>query len=472
MNAKPSVSLAALGRAVGILSGLLLALSATIARGQEATQGELIGFTSLVSLNRAPKYLARAIKEKEVLAKFLTFAPGYPKVLTEADFSELREGEQIVALGICPVAEDKSQRALLEAFYPDAIVREIRRPLSRFSCPSLVGGWEVKGSGTVNAESMKLSGALLAHKSAGSKGGEELLLALYLRRSRAELADSKEIAFPAGCTATISEETLSKDNEAIRLEKTCSGTAGPAREILRFAVVDGRIAPAPGLGQTQDVRAVVWDLADTDEGAKAALARWEREKAALPKELLELPAGYPKVAKSDEYPGLPAGKRVVLIGVCPADRVAGPMDVLTALQAKVTAEKVTLSKGEPECPKVGRAMSVAQVERARVGTYELTVMWAENQDEKMLVAYLRDATGALVDRRDEGTITFTQVKKLSVFKKKEAGRDEVKGIQASMTWSMSEEGELTLQDRTITYTVSDGKIVAAEKMGPKRKRWE
>lgn len=68
---------------------------------------------------------------------------------------------------------------------------------------------------------------------------------------------------------------------------------------------------------------------ETGDRARAKLARWDQKRETVDG-YAPLSEGYPKVVKSDDYPGLPPGKYYLLFGVCANNKGA---ELASALQA-------------------------------------------------------------------------------------------------------------------------------------------
>jgi hypothetical protein len=96
--------------------------------------------------------------------------------------------------------------------------------------------------------------------------------------------------------------------------------------------------------------AVIWSGAKTADEAKGQLAAWAKDEGTW-SQRLRLQAGYPKLVKSDELPGLNKGFHVVLLGICNAEQVRPRTRAIKELYAKTYWRPLSTPQAEA-CPEL------------------------------------------------------------------------------------------------------------------------
>jgi hypothetical protein len=404
------------------------------------------------------------------LGTVVRLSPGYPKVVTHAEYPEIKPGRYVVVLGVC--ASDRAGELVeqLEAPAMGGWPEPVRVSSGALPCPEKLGGWTFQKNGRVGVD---VSGRYLVSSSYlrnPGTGTSQALVHLYLHDST-KLIGAREVVLPPGCTADVS-----KDADVIRVEKTCTAEGQKPKGVLRYTVVDGAIADAPDASVLTDLRALVWASTGSEGEAKEAISQWERERVALG-DLVTLPPGYPRVVGAEEYAGLPAGKRSVLLAVCPESRYATAALALGAF-GHIQDVAVKASGGEPGCPKTNTDQWRAWSKVVRAGGLELTLALhvTRTAGPWELRVYLRDQAGALVEWRREDERTVERHNRggacYAVPAEPAAGKTRVTmileceevlpdGMQGGPTWRQE-----------FTYSIQDGKIAVQEKVGeskPNRK---
>ena len=163
------------------------------------------------------------------------------------------------------------------------------------------------------------------------------------------------------------------------------------------------------VAKRKSVEAIVWAQDKTGQKAQAALESWEKEVAAM-KDLGKFSPGFPKVIDHKNKPGLPEGKKSLLLGYCANGRAANVVKYFKgALPGlawyRVPAEGLALACPAETNP-YGDASLVSR--KANIGKDELSVVAfiAESPTEKepsgskskflSIQAFLRDKAGHLV----------------------------------------------------------------------------
>lgn len=121
-----------------VLAISLLLLAAAPDAGSAATPESPGGVVAIIwgggkDAVAANESLARWEAEKRLLGDLVTFAPGYPKVLSSATVPGLNPGFDIVLLGFCPRDEGRSERAYIQALYPFTYEKPVKGVES--ACP-------------------------------------------------------------------------------------------------------------------------------------------------------------------------------------------------------------------------------------------------------------------------------------------------------------------------------------------------
>lgn len=97
--------------------------------------------------------LAHLDAQKKELATFMTFAPGYPKVVASADVQGMKPGFHVVILGVCPQGA-AAELAIVKAFSGAAYAREVSVPAA---CPTLIGKANVVASRSTKKDDLVLT---------------------------------------------------------------------------------------------------------------------------------------------------------------------------------------------------------------------------------------------------------------------------------------------------------------------------
>lgn len=132
------------------------------------------------------------------------------------------------------------------------------------------------------------------------------------------------------------------------------------------------------------------------------MTAWNTEKKVLAG-LVALGPGYPKIVRSDGFPGLKPGFHVVALGVCAPGELEKPLRALQGLRREVYAREVTLPAAEATCPRGEQGFEALELERVTRGDRELSLIGflASKSDKTPLPwAYrilLRDGKGTLLD---------------------------------------------------------------------------
>jgi hypothetical protein len=151
---------------------------------------------------------------------------------------------------------------------------------------------------------------------------------------------------------------------------------------------------------------IIWGGGKTPEEASKALERFQAEREGL-EAILTPGEGYPRVVASDTLPGLNPGFHVVVLGACTPEQAKEPLESLQAFKAGVYARAVKMALGTGSCPKLEYNLVSADLVRLTQKPFELTAasfMTAASSTSArtavpwLVRVYLRDASGALVDR--------------------------------------------------------------------------
>jgi hypothetical protein len=418
----------------------------------------------------ATEVLQRWSQVGALLRNVLQPSAGYPKVVTQRDYPEIEPGRHLVILGVCPLP------------LADAIVKQIRMPMlsgrtfevrarGPRSCPTQANGWSFGAGGWVLA---KLGDQGLAggryDRTAPQTGTQQSMLLLYLRDELMKLASTEELVFPAGCTASVTE-----DADAIRIEKTCTTPGEPPKEVLRYTAANGKIVRAPDASAMKDLRALVWISGKTEAAAREAIPRWEREKAALA-DLVTLAPGYPRVVRAEDHAGLAPGAHHVLLGLCPGKRLEqeGGWEVLQAFDPNLKLVPVQVRAGEPACPVASPKAQLAWRKHVRSGAHDLTAATFGDAGTWDLRVFLRGPGGALLEWKREDALTAEQHKDGGQCRSVPQAFDSTDEIEVS--FSCLDLGPDDLLDprrawtQEFTYSVHAGKLSVKMRVDPPKPR--
>jgi hypothetical protein len=372
-------------KSTAALVALLLAMP-TVVHGQNGPVA--IGWQSRRdTAAAATATLADFERERRALSSVLAVPGGYPRIMTSRELPRLKKGQHAIVLGVCQAdAVDSPLRILLSAGL--SVWTTDATPNAAIACPAPVQGWARQGTREVTlTDGASVIGSAYAREAAS---GARTLVQLFLWSRSGKLQDSRELPLDAGCTAA-----LSTDQGVLYVDATC-----PGKPVQRtsWTSVGGQLGPAPGLSARKDVQIVIWGGGRTDAEAQAALEQWNREKDAV-SGVLDLPAGFPRIVSSDDFPGLNPGYKIVALGLCPAERLAQPLPLVKAFQPGAYVKTVTAS-GDVSCPKLAGALVLDQTEQLQQQGRTFTVAKLSPPPTSMpwtLRAWLRDAKGRLLD---------------------------------------------------------------------------
>lgn len=183
----------------------------------------------------AHESLARWEAEKRLLGDVITFAPGFPKIVSSATVPGLNPGFEIVLLGFCPRDEGRIERAYLKALFPSTYEKPVKGVES--ACPVWSNPKEhaIELQRTVKGEGFTLSVVVLEPEppdysmlpptpvpvrwlSVVARDGAGALLGVYSLRD-----DYSSIATrPVGCDTAVK----SARKGTVVLERNCIATSG------------------------------------------------------------------------------------------------------------------------------------------------------------------------------------------------------------------------------------------------------
>jgi hypothetical protein len=166
--------------------------------------------------------------------------------------------------------------------------------------------------------------------------------------------------------------------------------------------------------------AIVWNVDETGDKAKATLGAWDKEKDAV-NALLKLSPGFPRLMDDKDRAGLPAGKKQLVFGFCPNLQAKQLLEVLDTALPGADWYRVDGRGVSPSCPATDKEWQISDKARKRVGKLELSTLVLESKfhvrsnDQPSsppvtyIYAYLRDSSGRLVDFKslDARLETFT-----------------------------------------------------------------
>jgi hypothetical protein len=186
----------------------------------------------------AHESLARWEAEKRLLGELVTFAPGFPKMVSSTTVPGLNPGFHIVLLGFCSREEGQSERAYLQALYPFTYEKPVKDVES--ACPVWVEPSKeraVESRRTVKGVRFTLSVVVLARPelpdigevppegvparwlSVVARDGAGALLGVYsLKDQRYYFGGDRTV----GCETAV--KSVRKD--VVVLERHCTGSSG------------------------------------------------------------------------------------------------------------------------------------------------------------------------------------------------------------------------------------------------------
>jgi|GEM_PF-2265375 len=185
----------------------------------------------------AHESLAQWEAEKRLLGDLVTFAPGFPKIVSSATVPGLNPGFEIVLLGFCPRDEGQDERAYIKALYPSTYEKPVTGGES--ACPTWVDqkSKAVKPQRTVKGKGLTLSVVGLAMPeepeaadltptpvpvrwlSVVARDGAGALLGVYSKKD--------EYSYVGGSRAVgCRTEVKSARKDTVVLERTCNGSSG------------------------------------------------------------------------------------------------------------------------------------------------------------------------------------------------------------------------------------------------------
>lgn len=415
----------------------------------------LIAWGAYGTAPQVKEHLDQWAKESAALADVLTLAPGYPRIASHEEFPELDAGRYVVLLGACPRRELDDPVNALTALSLEAFTLRTKVRVDP-ACPKFSSNWQHRESIRSPRERERFS-ATRYERTEPDTGATRTLVHLYLRDSRHVLVDTQAHLLDPGCTAS-----LALDGEDIRVERTCA--AGHPSDPLQFTVAGGKIVKAGGLDQVADLQAVVLAAPTTDAEAHDLLARWEHEQA-FAGGLVALPAGFPRIVAPEDYSGLPAGTKPVLLALCPASRLGKPLEILKALNPHVQAFKVTARSGLPACPEPGTPPRMVQTVKAGNNELTLAIFAAEGDSAPWLLRLaLRDPAGMLLDARLEDRTSAARSLQVGAscpslpVVRKDPGRSSIRVDHACQLAVAETQSEIPF-DVHVVYTAKGDRIV-------------
>lgn len=128
-----------------VLALSLLLLAAVPDGGSPPPPQSSFGFVAIVwgggkDTPAAYESLAKWDADKRLLGDRVTFAEGFPKIVSSATVTGLNPGFEIVVLGYCGRDEGKSERAYIKALYPSTYEKPVTGVKN--TCPTWAGGQE------------------------------------------------------------------------------------------------------------------------------------------------------------------------------------------------------------------------------------------------------------------------------------------------------------------------------------------
>jgi hypothetical protein len=431
----------------------------------------LVVLKGVDSADEAAAVMQRWARVSSLIGKVLQVPAGYPRTVTRSEFPEIKQGRQLVILGVCPADRAQSIVRQLEVPLSSGFVQEVGLK-GALACPKPVDGWSfVEGSWVSVKAGVNDLDSDRYERTDPQTGAQQTLVHLYQRDASMDLVGSQELTFAAGCTTSVTG-----DASAIRIEKTCTASGEPPKEVLRFTIANGKIAQALDASTMKDLRALVWVSGKTEEAARDAIARWDREKIAVA-DLVSLAPGFPKVARAEDYPGLTPGTHAVLLGLCPASRLEqeGGWKVLQAFDPNARLVSVKARAGEPACPAASDKGTVAWSKRLRSGAHDLTVTTFVNSARIWdLRVFLRGPNGALLDWKREDARTSEQHKQGGQCMSLPEAGDTPSAIEVSFyCYDLSGDELLSSElawSQDFTYSIEAGKLAVKMRVDPPKKR--
>ncbi|MBL8953567.1 MAG: ankyrin repeat domain-containing protein, partial [Myxococcaceae bacterium] len=125
-------------------------------------------------------------------------------------------------------------------------------------------------------------------------------------------------------------------------------TALSIAEDVRSTEVIALLAPGSP-SATAGVDALIWGGGTTPADGEKWLALFKAEQNNYAR-LVEFPAGYPKVVKSDDVPGMKPGFHVVLLGTCAGDEARHTLALFKGVAERVYARRVQVEAAQAACP--------------------------------------------------------------------------------------------------------------------------
>jgi hypothetical protein len=162
------------------------------------------------------------------------------------------------------------------------------------------------------------------------------------------------------------------------------------------------IALALTLTSATPARAIIWGGGTSPEAQAAELNAWQQVAAAA-KDLLVLPAGYPKLVRSEAVPGLKPGFHLVLLGLCAEADAQTPFFVLKGVRESVYSRAVTVEA--LACPALRPEWKPDELEPVKAAAGALKALRVTKSDaEWRFFVGLVDAKGELLDFASETSV--------------------------------------------------------------------
>ncbi|MBN2576766.1 MAG: hypothetical protein JXP73_19540 [Deltaproteobacteria bacterium] len=253
-------------------------------------------------------------------------------------------------------------------------------------------------------------------------------------------------------------------------------TGAEAKAIALARDVAKVLTPAV-VAKRQTVEAVVWAEDKTGKKSQAALASWEKEAAAL-RDLGTFAPGFPKAIDHKDKPGLPEGKKSLLLGYCANAKAEEMVNYFKGALPGLAWHRVSAEGTTIACPTAAREYGPGSVvtKKTKVGKDDLFVVafiaYAPSPADSptnrggflAVCAYLRDRNGRLIASQQQHYTGPTN--DFSIPKIKAADG----GLVVQMAVSMGQYPQCKIRPTypvTERVAVADGKVTITETEGPR-----
>jgi hypothetical protein len=179
------------------------------------------------------------------------------------------------------------------------------------------------------------------------------------------------------------------------------------------------------LAKRRTMEAIVWAQDKTGQRAQAELESWDKESTAL-RELATFSAGFPQLLDHQSKPGLPEGKKSLILGYCATTKADGIVKALKATLPSIAWYRIPAEGLTVSCPTEPNHVHAITSKKTKLGSEELSVVTLDahsptRKDERgnerrilLVLSFLRDRTGRLLasDQKevDAQTDRFGKVK--------------------------------------------------------------